>query len=65
MEYEDDTVGDVLLHGHPLHFSDTERQLRSGPPELGKHTDEVLNEMMGLSRDEIERLRDSGVIGDE
>ena len=65
MEYEDETVGEVLLHGHPLHLSEGERELRSGPPKLGEHTEEVLAEVLGLSRQEIQRLRASNVIGDE
>ena len=32
------------------------------PPALGEHTEEVLSLMAGLSRDEIEKLRDKGVI---
>jgi len=65
MEYEDETVGEVLLHGHPIHLSETERELRSGPPKLGEHTEKVLAEMLGLSREEIQRLRASNVIDGE
>jgi crotonobetainyl-CoA:carnitine CoA-transferase CaiB-like acyl-CoA transferase len=32
-------------------------------PTLGQHNEEVLRELLGLSADEIDQLRDDGVIG--
>jgi crotonobetainyl-CoA:carnitine CoA-transferase CaiB-like acyl-CoA transferase len=61
-EYEDDDIGTVTLHGHPLHFSSGEREIRSGPPRLGEHTAEVLEDRLGLSEAELERLRENDVI---
>ncbi len=34
------------------------------PPRLGEHTDELLEQELGLDADEITRLRESGAIGD-
>jgi crotonobetainyl-CoA:carnitine CoA-transferase CaiB-like acyl-CoA transferase len=34
----------------------------SGAPRLGEHTDEILTEWLGLSRDDIRELRDEGVV---
>ncbi|MDY6817533.1 MAG: CaiB/BaiF CoA-transferase family protein [Halobacteriales archaeon] len=61
-EYDDPNIGEVTLHGHPLHLSGSERELRSGPPQLGEHTDEVLAEKLGVDDDEIERLHEEGVL---
>ena len=36
--------------------------IRSGAPEYGEHTEEVLLEF-GFEWDEIERLKDSGAVG--
>ena len=36
---------------------------RTLPPTLGEHNDEVLREVLGLSEEEVERLREQAVIG--
>ncbi|MFB6169568.1 MAG: CaiB/BaiF CoA transferase family protein [Haloarculaceae archaeon] len=61
-DYEDDDIGEVTLHGHPLHFSDAERTVRRGPPRLGEHTREVLAEKLGLSPEEVEALFEEEVV---
>jgi CoA:oxalate CoA-transferase len=61
-EYEDETVGEVTLHGHPLHFSDADTSVRSGPPQLGEHTDDVLTEHLDRSPEEVDRLREDGAV---
>ncbi|MFW5957389.1 MAG: CaiB/BaiF CoA transferase family protein [Natronomonas sp.] len=62
VEYEDEELGETLLHGHPLHVSDSTREIRSGPPRLGQHTDEILTDHLGLSQAEIDQLRDKGAL---
>jgi crotonobetainyl-CoA:carnitine CoA-transferase CaiB-like acyl-CoA transferase len=62
-EYEDPDIGEVTLHGHPFSFSKSEREIRSGPPQLGAHTDEVLGERLGLTAEEVEDLHVRGVLG--
>lgn len=61
-EYEDDEIGEVTLHGHPLHFSDAETSVRSGPPQLGEHTDAVLTEHLDRTPEEVDRLREDGAV---
>ena len=61
-EYDDPIVGEVTLHGHPLHFSAGETEDCSGLPQLGQHTNDVLTDRIGLADDEIARLRADGVI---
>ncbi len=37
-------------------------EIRRGPPNLGEHTEEVLAEILGLSPEELSKLREGGVI---
>lgn len=44
-------------------FIDGERpQIRSAPPLLGEHSDEVLSNLLGYSEEQISQLRADGVI---
>lgn len=54
--------GDLRVVGVPLRFSETPGEIRSGPPAVGAHTDEVLSEA-GFSDAEIRALRDDGLMG--
>jgi formyl-CoA transferase len=44
-------------------LSRTPGAIRTTGPELGEHTDSVLQELIGMDAQEILRLRDAGVIG--
>ncbi len=55
-------MGTVRLLGLPVKLSETPGAIRLAPPLLGQHTDEVLREI-GISDDELRRLREHGVIG--
>lgn len=46
----------------PLRLSATPVEYRLPPPLLGQHTDEVLQQWLGLSNDDIARLRSTQVI---
>ncbi|MEJ8569858.1 CaiB/BaiF CoA-transferase family protein [Microbaculum marinum] len=54
--------GSVDLIGNPLKFSATPASYRRPPPVLGEHTDEVLDEVLGLDATERSRLRDDGIV---
>jgi crotonobetainyl-CoA:carnitine CoA-transferase CaiB-like acyl-CoA transferase len=54
--------GDLRVVGVPMRFSETPGEIRSGPPAVGAHTDEVLSEA-GFSDAEIRALRDDGLMG--
>jgi crotonobetainyl-CoA:carnitine CoA-transferase CaiB-like acyl-CoA transferase len=47
----------------PLHFSDAVCEHRCAAPTLGQHNEEVLSGLLGLTSQEIERLRADEVIG--
>ena len=53
---------DLRVVGVPMRFSGTPGAIRSGPPGVGEHTDEVLRDVLGLGDDEIARLREEGAI---
>jgi formyl-CoA transferase len=55
-------AGEVTLMRSPLRLPESEVALRA-PPLLGEHTGEVLQQELGLSADEVGRLRDKRVVG--
>jgi crotonobetainyl-CoA:carnitine CoA-transferase CaiB-like acyl-CoA transferase len=58
-------VGTHDLPGLPFRLSERQTAwLRSPPPTLGQHNEEVLRDVLGLGDDEIETLRSAGIIGD-
>jgi crotonobetainyl-CoA:carnitine CoA-transferase CaiB-like acyl-CoA transferase len=56
------TAGAMKVLGTPIKLSETPGAVRLAPPGLGQHTDRILQEEIGLSRDEIEMLRSSNVV---
>ncbi|HEV3264711.1 MAG TPA: CoA transferase [Acidimicrobiales bacterium] len=56
-------TGDHEIPMLPFRFSRVERWLRCPAPTLGQDNDEVLGEI-GLSLEAIERLRQSGIVGE-
>jgi len=55
-------MGDVRIDGLPVHFSETDWRLQRGGPCLGEHNGDVLTRLLGYSPEEVEQLRDEGVI---
>ncbi len=47
----------------PYRWSGIERWIRCPAPTLGQHNHEVLSSILGLDKEEIERLEEAGVIG--
>ena len=44
-------------------FSETPGEIRwAGPEKLGQHTEEVLTELLELSPEQVQKLRDSGIV---
>jgi crotonobetainyl-CoA:carnitine CoA-transferase CaiB-like acyl-CoA transferase len=56
------TANAVRLVGSPLKLSETPVMLRSHPPLLGEHTNEVLTDLLGYSSEALARLRKDGAI---
>jgi crotonobetainyl-CoA:carnitine CoA-transferase CaiB-like acyl-CoA transferase len=57
------TVGAVRVLGVPIKLSDTPGNVRTAPPTLGQHTDQILRNDLGLSDEEIATLRRNGSVG--
>jgi crotonobetainyl-CoA:carnitine CoA-transferase CaiB-like acyl-CoA transferase len=55
------TRGKITLIGQPMVLERTNASLRTAPPGLGEHTDEILGEA-GLTAKEIEGLRQRKVV---
>jgi crotonobetainyl-CoA:carnitine CoA-transferase CaiB-like acyl-CoA transferase len=51
--------GDVHVVGMPVRFSATPGVVRSGPPGVGQHTDEILKHI-GFTEDEIRAMHEDG-----
>ncbi|GKU05525.1 formyl-coenzyme a transferase [Fusarium langsethiae] len=62
VEVEHPACGSLKLLNSPVKYSRTQPTIRSPPPLLGQHTDEVLSDYVGFNTQELEQLRKGGVI---
>jgi len=62
VEVDHPTAGKIKLAGIPMKFSRTPALVKSPPPLLGEHTNEVLSNLLGYSKEEILNLRKEQVI---
>jgi len=51
-----------FVTGLPVKFSATPGQVRSGPPEVGQHSRDILAELLGISSPKLDELESAGVI---
>ena len=61
VEVNHPSVGRLKLTGIPVKLSKTPGKIKSPPPLLGEHTEEVLSDL-GYSKQEIEELKKDGVV---
>lgn len=59
---EHPTAGRVGFPGFPYKFSETPAQLLRPPPMLGEHTEEVLVELLGYSKQDLASLKKAEII---
>jgi crotonobetainyl-CoA:carnitine CoA-transferase CaiB-like acyl-CoA transferase len=59
---EHPTAGPLQLLGTPLRLSDTTGAVRTPPPLLGQHTEAVLTNDLGLTKEQVAALRAKGVV---
>ena len=57
-----DTAGTMKLVASPIRMSATPTEIRTAPPILGQHTDEILREYLKLDSSAIEALHKHGVV---
>jgi crotonobetainyl-CoA:carnitine CoA-transferase CaiB-like acyl-CoA transferase len=61
-DVDDPLFGKVLHAGIVPHVPDDPGAIRWTGPPIGAHTDEILRDDLGLSADEISKLRERGVV---
>ena len=61
LDVHDPARGDYQIIGCPIKVEGNDVEVRP-PPLLGEHSEEVLSDLLGMSRDEIASLRDEGVV---
>lgn len=61
-EVDHPSCGPMKLVSPPVKYSDSKPSIRTPPPTLGQHTQEVLAEVLGMSSSEIESLKSDGVV---
>jgi len=59
---DDPVLGPVRMQGVYPRFSRTPGAIQGGAPRLGEHNEEVYGRLLGLGAEELERLRQDGVI---
>jgi len=55
-------AGPIKLTGSHLKFSETQTSIRTPAPSLGEHNEEILMSLAGLTKAEIETLKQEGVL---
>ncbi len=53
---------EIQMVGNPIKMSEMGEEIFEFPPTLGQHTDEILTEYLGYSKEQISRLRETEAI---
>lgn len=61
-EVDHPACGPMKLVNTPVKYSHATPGIRSAPPTLGQHTDEVLDGLLDIGKDDITRLREEGAV---
>ena len=61
-EVEHDITGTVQIPGIPIKLSETPGQIDAPAPNLGEHTSEVLTDLLGLEAEEVNQLKQDGIV---
>ncbi|RCI15568.1 hypothetical protein L249_3551 [Ophiocordyceps polyrhachis-furcata BCC 54312] len=62
IEMDHGACGPLKMVNTPIKLSESQPTVRTAPPMLGQHTEELLKEHLGLSQEEIGRLKQEGVV---
>lgn len=62
VEVEHERCGTVRLVNTPVKYSESKPSVRTAPPMLGQHTDEVLADVLGYGGGEIAAFREKGAV---
>lgn len=61
-EYTHPKLGSIRSVRNPIRFSHSSTNITKPPPELGEHTDTILREELNFTADQINKLRENGII---
>jgi crotonobetainyl-CoA:carnitine CoA-transferase CaiB-like acyl-CoA transferase len=61
-DFDHPVLGKIKIVGLPVRLSKTPGSVRLAAPDFGQHTEEVLQEVAGYTWEEIEKLKQEGVI---
>ena len=61
-EVEHNITGTVQIPGIPIKLSETPGQIDAPAPNLGEHTSEVLTDLLGLKAEEVNQLKQDGIV---
>lgn len=61
-EVDHPACGPIKLVNTPIKYSEAKPGVRTPPPTLGQHTDEILGSVLDYSEADIARLKDEGVL---
>ena len=61
-ELDHPTARKIKLIGVPVKYSETPGSVRLPPPLLGQHNDQILSDLLGYKKEDIDALRDQQVI---
>ena len=62
VEVEHKMTGPVGIPGVPIKLSETPGRVDAPAPNLGEHTKEILTSLLGMRSDEVDRLKQQGVV---
>jgi CoA:oxalate CoA-transferase len=62
LEVEHSRLGKLKVVGTPMKFSRSSCRIEKASPDLGEHTTEILKEKLNVSMDEMEKMKETGVI---
>jgi formyl-CoA transferase len=62
LESQHASAGTLKLVGFPYKLSNTPAEIQKPPPMLGEHTEEILSSLLNYSIEDINSLKDKGVI---
>lgn len=57
VEVDHPVAGHLKMAGVPIKMSETQGSVRKPAPVLGQHTEEILQDLLGLNKEEIEELK--------
>lgn len=61
-EVDHPSCGRIKLVNTPIKYSHATPGIRSPPPTLGQHTDEILRDSLGSREEDISRWKQEGAI---